>query len=309
VGAPVSEHRRGIGYALTAYILWGFLPLYFIALDPAVPLEILGWRILFSLVFCLILIAGTSQLASTFRLLRIPRTLWLSVCAGILIGINWGVFIYATQNDAILDAALGYFMNPLVTAALGVVVLKERLRPLQWTALGLGVVAVAAFAVGFGSIPAISLVLAFSFGTYGMVKKLMGRVGALEGLTLETVWLTPIAVALIVWLWLGGGLTLWTEGPGHALFFGFIGVATTIPLLLFAGATRRIPLSTVGLLQYVNPIMQALIGVLIMSEPMPLGRLVGFAIVWLALITFSVDAWKYRKEGPDSPREVRNTSS
>lgn len=295
MGVEASQHRRGVGYALAAYGLWGFLPLYFIVLDPAGALEILGWRIIFSLVLCLILISATGQLVSTFGLLRSRRTLWLSVAAGFLIAINWGIFIYATQNDAIVDAALGYFINPLVTALLGVIVLREKLRPLQWTALGLGVLAVAVFVVGLGSLPLISLGLAFSFGTYGLVKKIMGKTGALEGLTLETLWITPAAIGLVVWLGLNGELTLWTEGPVHALLIGLIGVVTTVPLLFFAGAARRVPLTTMGLLQYVNPIMQAAIGVVIMGEAMPVARWVGFVIVWLALVIFSVDAWKNRK--------------
>ncbi len=289
------QHRRGVGYALAAYVLWGFLPLYFIVLDPAGALEILGWRIIFSLVLCLILVSATRQLIATFQLLRNPRTLWLSVAAGLLIAINWGVFIYATLNDAIVDAALGYFINPLVTALLGVIVLREKLRPLQWAALGLGGLAVVVFVVGLGSLPLISLGLAFSFGLYGLVKNIMGQTGALEGLTLETLWITPPAIVLLVWLGGGGQLTLWTEGIGHALLIALIGLVTTVPLLLFAGATRRIPLATVGLMQYVNPILQALVGIVIMSEPMPLARWLGFFVVAFALVVFSWDAWKARK--------------
>lgn len=294
MSGETSQHRRGVAYALAAYVLWGFLPLYFVVLDPAGALEILGWRIIFSLVLCLALISATGQLLSTFRLLRNQRALWLSAAAGFVIAVNWGVFIYATQNGAILDAALGYFINPLVTALLGVVVLRERLRPLQWVALGLGVLAVVVLVMGLGSLPIISLLLAFSFGTYGLVKKMMGQTGPLEGLTLETLWITPGAIALVLWVGAQGELTLWTEGPGHALLFGLIGVATTVPLLLFSGATRRIPLSTVGLLQYVNPIMQALFAVVIMGEAMPLARWIGFAMVWVALLVFSVDALKNR---------------
>jgi chloramphenicol-sensitive protein RarD len=295
VSVEASQYRRGVGYALAAYGLWGFLPLYFIVLDPAGALEILGWRIIFSLVLCLILISATGHLLSTFRLLRNRRTLWLSVAAGFLIAINWGVFIYATQNDAIVDAALGYFINPLVTALLGVIVLRERLRPLQWTALGLGGLAVAVLVVGMGSLPLISLGLAFSFGTYGLVKNIMGKTGALEGLTLETLWITPAAIGLVVWLGVNGELTLWTEGPVHALLIGLIGVITTVPLLFFAGGARRIPLTTMGLLQYINPIMQALIGIVIMSEAMPIARWIGFVIVWAALAVFTADVWKNRK--------------
>lgn len=295
MSVEASQYRRGVGYALAAYGLWGFLPLYFIVLDPAGALEVLGWRIIFSLVLCLILISATGHLLSTFRLLRNRRTLWLSVAAGFLIAINWGVFIYATQNDAIVDAALGYFINPLVTALLGVIVLRERLRPLQWTALGLGGLAVAVLVVGMGSLPLISLGLAFSFGTYGLVKNIMGKTGALEGLTLETLWITPAAIGLVVWLGVNGELTLWTEGPVHALLIGLIGVITTVPLLFFAGGARRIPLTTMGLLQYINPIMQALIGIVIMSEAMPIARWIGFVIVWAALAVFTADVWKNRK--------------
>ena len=295
MSVEAGQRGRGVGYALAAYGLWGFLPLYFIALDPAGALEILGWRIIFSLVLCLILISATGHLVATFRLLRNRRILWLSVASGFLIAINWGVFIYATQTDAIVDAALGYFINPLVTALLGVTVLREKLRPLQWVAVGLGALAIVVLVIGLGSLPLISLALAFSFGTYGLVKNIMGKTGALEGLTLETLWITPAAIGLIVWLGVGGELTLWTQGPGHALLFGLIGVITTVPLLFFAGAARRIPLTTMGLLQYVNPILQALVGIVIMSEPMPLARWIGFAIVWGALAVFTTDALKNRK--------------
>lgn len=291
---PTSEHSRGVGYALAAYGLWGVLPLYFVALDPATAFETLAWRIIFSFVLCLILVGATAQLLPTFRLLRDPRTLSLSVAAGVLVGINWGVFVYAAQNDAIVDAALGYFINPLVTAFLGVVVLREKLRPLQWVAVGLGVFAVVVLVIGVGSVPSVSLALALSFGFYGMVKKVMGQVGALEGLTLETLWNLPVALGLVVWLGVAGQLTIWSEGPAHALLFSAIGVVTTVPLLFFAGASRRIPLTSMGLLQYVNPTLQALVGILIMSEPMPIIRWVAFGIVWVGLAVFTADAIKNR---------------
>lgn len=289
---PTSEHSRGVGYALAAYGLWGVLPLYFVALDPATALETLAWRIIFSFVLCVILIGAMGQLVPTFQLLKDPKTLGLSVAAGLFIGINWGVFVYAAQNDAIVDAALGYFINPLVTAFLGLVVLREKLRPLQWVAVGLGVFAVVVLVIGVGSVPLISLALALSFGFYGMVKKVMGQVGAVEGLTLETLWNLPVALGLVVWLGFAGQLTVWTEGSGHALLFSLIGVVTTVPLLFFAGASRRIPLTSMGLLQYVNPTLQALVGILIMGEPMPIIRWVAFGIVWVGLAVFTADAIK-----------------
>ena len=289
---PTSEHSRGVGYALAAYGLWGVLPLYFVALDPATALETLAWRIIFSFVLCIVLVGAMAQLAPTFQLLKDPKTLGLSVAAGLFIGINWGVFVYAAQNDAIVDAALGYFINPLVTAFLGVVVLREKLRPLQWVAVGLGVFAVVVLVIGVGSVPLISLALALSFGFYGMVKKVMGQVGAVEGLTLETLWNLPVALGLVVWLGVAGQLTIWSEGPAHALLFSVIGIVTTVPLLFFAGASRRIPLTSMGLLQYVNPTLQALVGILIMSEPMPVIRWVAFGIVWVGLAVFTADAIK-----------------
>jgi chloramphenicol-sensitive protein RarD len=281
-----------VAYALAAYGLWGVLPLYFVALAPATAFETLAWRIVFSFVLCLILVSATSQLAPTFQLLKDPKTLGLSVAAGILVGINWGVFVYAAQNGFIVDAALGYFINPLVTAFLGVFVLREKLRPMQWVAIGLGVVALVVLVIGVGSLPVISLALAFSFGLYGMVKKIMGQVGALEGLTLETLWNMPVALGLVWWVGVAGQLTLWGEGSTHALLFGLIGVATTVPLLFFAGASRRIPLTTMGILQYVNPTLQALVGIAVMGEPMPIIRWVAFGIVWLGLAVFTFDAWK-----------------
>lgn len=289
-----SEHRRGLGYALAAYVLWGLLPIYFVILDPATPLEVLAWRILFSLALCVAILLVTSNLRPALALLRSRRNFTLSLAAGVFIFFNWGVFVYAAQNGAIVDAALGYFINPLLSAALGVVVLRERLRPLQWAALAMGVVAVAVLVIGLGYLPWISLVLALSFGLYGLVKRVMGSTGAVEGLTLETLWLSPVAVGLVVWLSLRGELTIWSEGVGHALTMGLIGVATTVPLLFFAGAAKRLPLVTLGLVQYVNPIMQALVGILIMGEAMPAVRWVGFGLVWVALVLFALDALRQR---------------
>jgi len=291
-----TRQRDGFLAAAAAYGLWGLLPAYFVALDPSGPVEILALRIVLSLIFCLLILAIMRRLSRTTALLRDRNILKLSALAAVLILINWSVYVYASLNQFIVEAALGYFINPLVTVALGVIVLKEKLRPLQWGALSLAVAAVVVLAVGYGSVPVISLTLAFSFGFYGFVKNRMGPVvKALDSLTLETLWLTPIALGLLVWVYLTSGLTLGTLGPWHTALLLMAGAVTSIPLLFFGAAARRLPLSVIGLMQYLAPIMQFTFGVAIMGEPMPLERWIGFSLVWVALVILSVDALSSRR--------------
>ena len=291
-----TRQRDGFLAAAAAYGLWGLLPAYFVALDPSGPVEILALRIVLSLIFCLVILAIMRRLPRTTALLRDRNILKLSALAAVLILINWSVYVYASLNQFIVEAALGYFINPLVTVALGVIVLKEKLRPLQWGALSLAVAAVVVLAVGYGSVPVISLTLAFSFGFYGFVKNRMGPVvKALDSLTLETLWLTPIALGLLVWVYLTSGLTLGTLGPWHTALLLTAGAVTSIPLLFFGAAARRLPLSVIGLMQYLAPIMQFTFGVAIMGEPMPLERWIGFSLVWVALVILSVDALSSRR--------------
>ena len=291
-----TRQRDGFLAAAAAYGLWGLLPAYFVALDPSGPVEILALRIVLSLIFCLMILAIMRRLPRTTALLRDRNILKLSALAAVLILINWSVYVYASLNQFIVEAALGYFINPLVTVALGVIVLKEKLRPLQWGALSLAVAAVVVLAVGYGSVPVISLTLAFSFGFYGFVKNRMGPVvKALDSLTLETLWLTPIALGLLVWVYLTSGLTLGTLGPWHTALLLMAGAVTSIPLLFFGAAARRLPLSVIGLMQYLAPIMQFTFGVAIMGEPMPLERWIGFSLVWVALVILSVDALSSRR--------------
>lgn len=291
-----TRSRDGFLAAAAAYGLWGLLPAYFVALDPSGPIEILAFRIILSLIFCAVILAIMRRLPRTAALLRDPSILRLSALAAVLILINWSVYVYASLNQFIVEAALGYFINPLVTVALGVIVLKEKLRPLQWGALALAVVAVVVLAVGYGSVPVISLTLAFSFGFYGFVKNRMGpSVKSLDSLTLETLWLTPIAVGLLVWVFLSSGLTIGTLGPLHTALLLMAGAVTSIPLLFFGAAARRLPLSVIGLMQYLAPVMQFTFGVAIMGEPMPLERWIGFSLVWIALVILSVDALSNRR--------------
>ena len=291
-----TRQRDGFFAAAAAYGLWGLLPAYFVALDPSGPVEILALRIVLSLVFCLVILAIMRRLSRTTALLRDRNILKLSALAAVLILINWSVYVYASLNQFIVEAALGYFIIPLLTVALGVIVLKEKLRPLQWGALSLAVAAVVVLAVGYGSVPVISLTLAFSFGFYGFVKNRMGpAVKSLDSLTLETLWLTPIALGLLVWVYLTSGLSLGTLGPWHTVLLLMAGAVTSIPLLFFGAAARRLPLSVIGLMQYLAPIMQFTFGVAIMGEPMPLERWIGFSLVWVALVILSVDALSHRR--------------
>ena len=292
----LNQRRNGLLAAVSAYGLWGLLPAYFVALAPSQPVEILAWRIALSLIFCLGILLVLRRVKKTFALLGTRSVLGWSALAAVLIMINWSVYVYASLNEFIVEAALGYFINPLVTVGLGVIVLKETLRPLQWVALGLAVVAVVILAIGYGSFPVISLTLAFSFGIYGFVKNRLGpHVKAVDSLTLETMWLTPIALGLVAWVALGDGLTLGTLGLGHTVLLLSAGAVTSIPLLFFGAAARRLPLSVIGLMQYIAPVMQFLFGAVIMSEPMPLERWVGFGVVWIALMLLSVDAWGNRR--------------
>ncbi|WIB26234.1 EamA family transporter RarD [Curtobacterium sp. MCSS17_015] len=296
-----SEASVGVVQALVAYGLWGLMPLLFAAMAPAAAFEIVSWRIVFGLVFCAVAILATRSWLRTRSLLVQPRVMGVMGVAAGLILVNWTVYVLATTTGHTVEAALGYFINPLVTIALGVLVLRERLRPLQWTAVGISVLAVVVIAVGYGQMPWIALVLAFSFGSYGLVKKRVGgTVDALSGLTIETVWLLPLAVGTLVVLGvtgLGGGVTFTSEGWPHALVTVLTGPATAVPLLLFASSARRVSLSTLGLTQYLAPVMQLLVGVLVQHEPMSASRWVGFGIVWLALVVLTVDSFTAARRG------------
>ncbi|MDP0396837.1 EamA family transporter RarD [Tsukamurella strandjordii] len=287
----VSEVTRGTAMGIGAYLLWGLFPLYFDALKPTGAWEILAHRILWTLVLCVAALVILRDLGWIRPVLRQPRLLAGVTIAALLISTNWIVYIVAVTSGHTSDAALGYFLNPLVTVALGVVVLRERLRPLQWVAVGIGVLAFVYLAVVAGTFPVTALALAFSFGLYGLVKNKVGvHLNALQGLMLETAILAPIAAAVLVGIavW-GGGLDFARHGAGHAALLVFAGVATAVPLLLFAAAARRIPLVTVGLIQFATPIMQLLCAVLFLGEHLSPERWIGFGIVWIALILLTVD--------------------
>lgn len=280
----------GLGFAIGAYGLWGFLPLYFLLLAPVGPFEIVALRILLALVFCAALLTVTRSWRSLWNLVRQPRVLGIMAIAGVLIYINWQVYIFAILTGHVVEGALGYFINPIVTVALGVVFLRERLRIAQWVAVGISVVAILIIAIGYGAFPWIALTLAFSFGLYGYIKKRVGaQVDAVGGLTIETALLTPVAIAILVIVASTSGIVTGTQGVPHLILTLCAGAITATPLLLFAAAARRLPLVYIGLTQYLAPALQFVIGVAILHEDMPLERWIGFGLVWVALMVLTVD--------------------
>lgn len=285
-----SQLRRGTLFGAAAYLLWGVFPLYFPLLRPSPPVEILVHRIVWTLLVCVVILTVLRGWGPVRAVARSPRQLLGLAAAAVFIAVNWGVYIYGVNSGQVVETSLGYFVNPIVTVLLGVLVLHERLRSLQWVAIGIGTLAVVVLAVDYGRPPWIALTLAFSFGAYGLLKNRLGRgVGALTSLSVEAALLAPFAVAGIVWFEATGRGTFTQDAPGHAVLLVVTGLVTAIPLLFFAAAARRVPLTTIGLLQYLAPVLQFAIGVVLLSEPMPASRWFGFALVWLALVVLTVD--------------------
>jgi chloramphenicol-sensitive protein RarD len=286
-----QETRRGTAYALGAYAIWGTFPLYFHLLAPAGAWEILVHRILWTLLLCATVLAVRRDSAWCATVLRSPRLLGAVTMAGLLIAVNWTIYVAAVVAHHVTEASLGYFLNPIVTVAIGVLVLRERLRPLQWVAVAIGLAAGVYLTVDLGRPPWIALGLAFSFALYGLMKKRVGAsLGAFQSLTAETAVLAPIAVAVLIWLGARGETTLTVNSPSHPLLLASAGLVTAAPLLLFAAAARRVPLVTIGLLQFVTPVLQLICGVLLLGETMEPSRWVGFGIVWVALLVLTFDS-------------------
>mgnify|MGYP000394736270 FL=1 len=277
----------GLLFGVSAYTLWGLFPIYWPLLKPANPLEIVSHRAVWTLVFCFIILALTKTLKSTLALLKRPKIVAGLFLSSILISINWIIYIYAANTGHVIEASLGYFINPLVVIATGVIVLKEKMRPLQWTAVGIAAIGVAVLTIDYGRLPWIALGLALSWGSYGLVKKQLG-LGALEGLSIETLLSSGFYLGYLIWLGNRG------EGQfSHSLTLTLLliggGAVTAIPLLLFNGSTNRLPLTLVGLLQYITPTIQFCIGVWYYHEDMPAARWAGFLIIWVALMSLALD--------------------
>ncbi|MFJ3956028.1 EamA family transporter RarD [Arthrobacter sp. NPDC090010] len=288
------RQRQGLAFGVGAYVLWGLLPLYFMLLLPAGPVEIVANRVLWSLLFCAILMTATRSWRSLAEVLRRPRTLGMLAIAAVLIAVNWLAYTFGVMSGQAVEASLGYYINPLISVLLGVLILKERLRPLQWTAVGIGLLAVVVLTVAYGKLPWIALTLAFSFGFYGLVKKKVGSgVDSVTSLSVETLVLAPFAAVTMVALSMNQAATLTGYGSGHFWLMAASGAVTAVPLVFFGASAARLPLTTIGMLQYLAPTLQLLVATLVLGEHMAPERWVGFAMVWLGLIFLTIDAVKH----------------
>ena len=290
----VPEPRRGLLLGFAAYAMWGAFPLYWPLLEPAGATEILAHRVLWSTLTMGVLVLLVRRTAHLREVLRDRRVRLLLTIAAAVISVNWVTYIWGVTNDRVVETSLGYFINPLVTVLMGVLILHEQLRPLQWMALGLACGAVVVLALDYGRVPWVALILAFSFGSYGLCKK-TANVGATESLTFETAVIAPFAACFVLWLGLTGESNFASHGVSHALLFTTTGIVTAVPLICFGAAATRVSMVTLGLLQYLAPIIQFALGVLWFREDMPAGRWVGFVLVWIALVVFTVEAVNHRR--------------
>lgn len=306
--SETAEQRRGLWLGVAAYVMWGLFPLYWPHLKPAGAVEILAHRMVWSLVFMLLVLAVLRRWSWIRALLRNPARLAKITVAGVVITTNWGLYIWGVNSDQVVETSLGYFINPLAFIAIGVLVLGERLRAAQWAAVALGVAAVLVLTVAYGRLPWLALVLATSFTIYGYVKKTVG-LAPTESLTAETaVMFLPTAGYLAYLAWTGEG-SLGTVSFGHTLLLLGTGVVTAIPLLCFGAATVRIPLSTIGMLQYLGPILQFGVGVWVYHEAMPASRWAGFGLIWAALAVLTVDALHQARRTRARARTLRATAA
>jgi chloramphenicol-sensitive protein RarD len=287
----------GIVYAALSYVLWGLFPLYFKQVSRVPALEIVLHRSVWSLVFLLAVLVALRRFAWLRDALRRPRRLALFALSALLLSANWLMYVWAVNHDRVIDASLGYFINPLVYVLLGYLVLHERPRRIQWLAVALAALGVLWLTLQTRQLPWIALVLAGSFGLYGLMRK-TAPLGALEGLTLETLLLAPLAVPLLaVWTWQGHSTLAYGE-PSTIAWLLLAGPLTAVPLLLFAAGARRITLATLGVLQYIGPTLQFALGVWLYHEPFDQARFAGFALIWLALVVYSGESWwEMRRRG------------
>jgi chloramphenicol-sensitive protein RarD len=300
-----GRRRSGLLFGAGAYIWWGLCPGFFLLLLPATAPEILAHRFVWSAVFLLVLLAVVRRLGDLSRLSA--RAWFQLLAASALIAVNWGTYIWAVTHGHVVDAALGYFINPLVTVALGVVIFRERLNRWQLLALVLAVAAVAILTAEVGEVPYVALILAFSFGLYGLIKKVVDA-DPRVGVAVETLWALPVAVGYLVWLQVHHQAHFVDYGTAHTALLLLAGPVTAIPLLLFAAAAQRLPMVTLGLLFYLNPGLQMAWGVLVGHEPMPVGRWLGFALIWLALLVFTGDALRRARRNSQKASQTSEKS-
>jgi chloramphenicol-sensitive protein RarD len=304
----VSQTHRGYLFGVAAYLCWGMFPLYWKLLRPATPVEILAHRIFWTFLTIAVFVTALRGWRRVAGLARQPRQTGILALAAVLIAVNWGGYIVGVTTDRVVETSLGYFILPLVTVLLGVVVLRERLRVVQWVAVGLGGVAVGVLTVDYGHVPYLALLLAGTFAVYGLLKKRLAA-RPLDGLLIESGVLALPAAGFVVLLAARGDGTLGTVSPGHTALLVLGGAVTAVPLLFFAAAANRVPLSVLGLLQYLNPVLQFGLAVLVYSEPMPPVRLLGFALVWAALAVFTADGLRRRRPAEPVGGSVRRRAN
>ena len=283
----MSKNKLGLLFGVSAYSLWGAFPLYWPLLEPANPLEIVSHRAVWTLVFCFIVLAATKALKTTLVTLKRPTVAIKLFLTSLLISINWLVYIWATNNEHVVEASLGYYINPLIIIGFGVIFLKEKMRPLQWASVSIATFGVLVLTFDYGRLPWIALALAVSWGSYGLIKKQLG-LGALEGLAIETFISSFFYLAYLVYIG-NQGTGQFGQSWGLTVLLISAGAVTAIPLLLFNGSTNRLPFTTIGLLQYITPTLQFSIGVWVLNEDMPTARWIGFLIIWAALVTLAID--------------------
>jgi chloramphenicol-sensitive protein RarD len=285
-----SEYSLGLLFGVSAYVFWGLFPLYWPLLKPASPLEIVSHRAVWTLVFCIIVLALLRQLKSTLAIMKHPKKMAGLFATTVLISINWLTYIWATNNGHVVEAALGYYINPLIIIAFGVLLLREKMRRMQWVAVGIAAIGVTILTIDYGRLPWVAISLALSWGTYGLLKKKLD-LGALEGLTIETL-ISLLPYGFYLFYLSNQGTGQFGSGVGLTILLIAAGAMTAIPLLLFNGSTTRLPYSTIGLLQYITPTIQFSIGVWINHEEMPPARWIGFIVIWLALATLGTDLFR-----------------
>jgi chloramphenicol-sensitive protein RarD len=290
----VPEQRRGFIFGFAAYLLWGLFPLYWKLLDSSGAAELLAHRILWSLVTITVLMLVRRRFGQVRALLAEPRRRWPLIAGAFLISANWGAYIWGVNHGRVVETSLGYFITPLFTVLLGVIILKERLRIAQWIALAIAFVAVVGLTIENGRPPWVAIILTFSFGFYGLAKKQAGA-GAIEGMAVESATVAPLALIAVLVLGLQGHSTVTHQGPGYLALVLLTGPVTAVPLLLFGAAATRVSMTTLGLLNYIAPIMQFLVGVLVFHEHMTPMRWAGFGLVWLALVILTLNGLTNRR--------------
>ncbi|MDJ1133729.1 EamA family transporter RarD [Streptomyces iconiensis] len=298
-----TTERTGLMYGFAAYGMWGLLPLYWHALKDTGAAEVLSQRMVWSLPTALVILVLLRRWSWIPALVRQPKKLGLVLLAAVVITVNWGLFIWSVAADRVLESSLGYFINPLVSIAFGVLILRERLRPAQWVAVGVGALSVVVMTFAYGKLPWLSLCLALSFATYGLIKKRI-KLDGVEGFSAETAVQFLPALGFLIFLGVRGDSTFTADGVAHTLLLVFSGLATALPLIFFGGAAVRLPLSTIGLLQYMAPAFMFVLGVTVFHEEMPPERWAGFALVWAALCLLTWDALRKAHRGHVELREA-----